>query len=337
MLSSIARSAAASMESTWAKIVAGCRTQKGEPLQGRGSGMAANESVAGLAHDLSNPVTAIQGYCSLLREEAVDNGLLRTGVRTIEAAANEAASLTRLLLILSSNRPAEIDRPLVGVAHDLGGLLTLIGNYCAFLLDGASRGSIAHADLKEVGRATESALSLVQQMLDPDDSALEARHLDLNEVICELLRSVELLVGEDIELDIDLDPEIGLVEIAPQQIERVLLNLVTNARDAMPDGGRLTIRTGNAELSPQARRGYVTLSVSDTGCGMDEGTQARLFEPLFTTKGDHGGIGLGLFTASRIIDDSDGQILVDSQPGRGSTFRICLPRIGDSYGCTTGA
>jgi two-component system cell cycle sensor histidine kinase/response regulator CckA len=162
----------------------------------------------------------------------------------------------------------------------------------------------------------------------------DTKPLDVNILVLELQSLLRQLIGEDVELETALTPGLALVEADRSQIEQSIMNLALNARDAMSKGGRLLIATANLELSEtlHARGGslapgrWVSLAVSDTGCGMDEETRARIFEPFFTTKGERG-TGLGLASVFGIVDGIGGRILVESQPDEGTTFTICLPAL----------
>ena len=153
---------------------------------------------------------------------------------------------------------------------------------------------------------------------------LNPRPLDLNAVVAEVGALLQRLLGDHVELDILAAPALGTVRADPGQIEQVIVNLVVNGRDAMPDGGKLTIRTRNAE------DGFVELSVSDTGGGMDEQTRAQVFEPFFTTREQ--GVGLGLASVYGIVQQSGGDVSVESEPGIGSTFTVRLPRVLERRG-----
>jgi PAS domain S-box-containing protein len=223
-----------------------------------------------------------------------------------------------------------------GVAHDFNNLLTVI-NGCGELLqrelppDGS-----AAVLLRELRRAGERAAGLTRQLLAfSRKQVLHPVPLGLNDVVREMADLLRRLTGEDVALDVKLGPALGCVRVDPGQIEQVLLNLVVNARDATPPGGKVTVATADAEVDeaaalphPDARPGpYVVLSVGDTGCGMDEATRARIFEPFFTTKGPGKGTGLGLAVVHGIVQQSGGFIDVQSAEGRGSTFRVHLPRL----------
>ncbi len=222
-----------------------------------------------------------------------------------------------------------------GVAHDFNNLLTAILGYSDLLanrLPGGRQGEICRRDLEEIRRAAHRAAALTSQLLAVSrKQVLAPRVLDLNLVVSDLERMLYRLIGEDIELTTELGPGLPLVKVDPGQLEQVILNLVVNARDAMPEGGRLTLATRQVAAVASGRDDAgVLLEVSDTGCGMDGSTRARIFEPFFTTKPVGHGTGLGLSTVYGIVDQSGGRIEVDSEPGCGSRFRIYLPQAEDS-------
>ena len=223
-----------------------------------------------------------------------------------------------------------------GIAHDFNNLLTVINGYSEILLTRVEGGSPLAADLQEINKAGQRAATLTRQLLAfSRRQILEPKVLDLNPVISELEKMLRRLIGEDIELAARLDPAIGRVKIDPGQLEQVIMNLAVNARDAMPQGGKLSIETVNVELDEAyaaehagARAGsYVMLAVSDEGCGMDETVKSHLFEPFFTTKEKGKGTGLGLATVYGIVKQHGGYIWVYSEVGRGTTFKIHLPRV----------
>ena len=227
-----------------------------------------------------------------------------------------------------------------GVAHDFNNLLTIITGYSQLLLDRIGQDSPLRGNLMEIKKAGDRASSLTQQLLAfSRRQVLKPKVLDLNSVVAGLEGMLQRLVGEDIHLVTALDPELGPVKADPGQIEQAIMNLVVNARDAMPQGGRLSIETANnVERTKADSRGeslkepatYAMLAVSDTGCGMDAQTQARIFEPFFTTKEVGKGTGLGLSTVYGIVEQSGGHIDVASELGRGTTFKIYLPRVDDA-------
>src|SRR5438093_1601653 len=227
-----------------------------------------------------------------------------------------------------------------GVAHDFNNLLTIITGYSQLLLDRIGQDSPLRGNLMEIKKAGDRASSLTQQLLAfSRRQVLKPKVLDLNTVVAGLEGMLQRLVGEEIHLVTALDPALGPVKADPGQIEQAIMNLVVNARDAMPQGGRLTIETANnVERTTADSRGaslkepatYAMLAVSDTGCGMDAQTQARIFEPFFTTKEVGKGTGLGLSTVYGIVEQSGGRIDVASELGRGTTFKIYLPRVDDA-------
>ncbi|HEY4053563.1 MAG TPA: ATP-binding protein [Terriglobales bacterium] len=222
-----------------------------------------------------------------------------------------------------------------GVAHDFNNLLTIIKGYSSLLLDKDPNGPDAHA-AREIQQAADRAASLTHQLLAfGRKQTLQPRILDLNLIVRGLETMLRRVVAESVEVIIATTNRIGHVKADPVQMEQVLLNLVVNARDAMPAGGKLTISTGHAEVASDVgcdetlvRAGsYITLSVRDNGIGMDAATRARIFEPFFTTKEVGKGTGLGLATVYGIIKQSNGHIEVESGPGEGTTFRVLLPKV----------
>jgi two-component system, cell cycle sensor histidine kinase and response regulator CckA len=223
-----------------------------------------------------------------------------------------------------------------GVAHDFNNLLGVITGYSELLLRGPQLGERDRRRLEQIAKAADSAASLTRQLLAfSRKQMLQPTVLDLNEILGNVEKMLRRLIGEDIEFITECEPAIGRVRADAGQIEQVIMNLAVNARDAMPKGGRLTLRTGNAELEDAATRNrpdvapgrYVVLSVADTGHGMEAATQAHIFEPFFTTKEPGRGTGLGLATVYGIVKQSGGHLEVHSEPGRGTTFAIYLPRI----------
>ncbi|MDD5308539.1 MAG: PAS domain S-box protein [Deltaproteobacteria bacterium] len=220
-----------------------------------------------------------------------------------------------------------------GIAHDFNNLLSVILSYTGFAMEEARDNGPLKDDLREVMKAAERAAVLVRQLLAfSRKQVLQPAPLNLNRIAEGNEKMLRRILGEDIELVEVLAPDLGVVRADPGQIEQVLMNLIVNARDAMPEGGTLTIETSNVEVDDELAANslattpgpYVMLAVTDTGCGMDEETKTRLFEPFFTTKGK--GTGLGLSTVYGIVRQSGGNVSVKSEPGQGTTFKIHLPR-----------
>jgi len=238
--------------------------------------------------------------------------------------------------LIQAQRMEAVGRLAGGVAHDFNNLLTVIIGFSEMVLGGLSRDEPTREMIQQVHLAGTRAASLTRQLLAfSRKQVLAPVVLDLNSLVSETEKMLCRMIGEDIALVAVLDPSLGRVKADPGQIEQVLMNLAVNARDAMPTGGRLTIATQNVEVDPSvgvafkemAAGPYVLLTVSDTGCGMDEATMAQIFEPFFTTKEVDKGTGLGLATVYGIMKQSDGAIDVTSAPGQGSAFKIYLPRL----------
>jgi signal transduction histidine kinase/ActR/RegA family two-component response regulator len=218
-----------------------------------------------------------------------------------------------------------------GIAHDFNNVLTVVLSACSLL----SRGRLdpkAHDEVELIRGAAESAASLTRQLLTfARRQNIEPRPFDLNELVTSAERLLHRVLGEDVELVVSANEPVWQVRADPRQIEQVILNLASNARAAMPRGGRLTLATTNVEIGADAARRdlgetpgrYVVLSVSDTGAGMDRDTLARIFEPFFTTK--EAGAGLGLASCYGIVTQCGGRISAESTPGSGSTFSVYLP------------
>jgi PAS domain S-box-containing protein len=226
-----------------------------------------------------------------------------------------------------------------GVAHDFNNLLMVIKGHTELLLERGCVDEWQSRKVEQIQRSAERAATLTRQLLAFSRmQVLQPKVIDLNAVVMEMGKLLPPLIGEDIELAILTDPRLGRAKADPGQIEQVIMNLAVNARDAMPQGGKLLIETLNAELDeayarlhpPLVPGHYVMLAISDTGVGMDAETQAHAFEPFFTTKGKGKGTGLGLATVYGVVKQSGGYIWLYSEPGQGTTFKIYLPRVEEA-------
>jgi PAS domain S-box-containing protein len=235
----------------------------------------------------------------------------------------------------SSQKMEAIGRLAGGIAHDFNNLLMVISGYCEFLLERVGKDPDLKQPAEEIRNAADRATSLTRQLLAfSRRQVLDPKILNLNDVVAENFTMLPRLIGEDIELVTVAGKDLWNVKADRGQIEQVIMNLVVNARDAMPDGGRLVIETANVSLDDAYVRqhpamdigDYVMLAISDTGIGMDAETQSHIFEPFFTTKGQKG-TGLGLSTVYGIVKQSGGAIWVYSEPTRGTTFKVYLPRV----------
>ena len=234
-----------------------------------------------------------------------------------------------------SQKMEAVGRLAGGVAHDFNNLLTAIIGYAELISTRAKTNALVKQNADLIRKAGEQAATLTRQLLAfSRKQILQPKVIDLNALVVEMEKLLRRVIGERFDLQSHPDAEIGRVKADPSQIEQVVLNLGVNARDAMPKGGKLVIRTENVRLdettAPQIAASlvpgdYVVLSVTDTGAGMDDETKAHIFEPFFTTKGPGKGTGLGLATVYGIVRQTGGGISVESEPGKGSTFRIYLP------------
>jgi two-component system, cell cycle sensor histidine kinase and response regulator CckA len=228
-----------------------------------------------------------------------------------------------------------------GIAHDFNNLLMVIQGYADLLAERLPERDPLRRNAEQIQTASQRATSLTRQLLAfSRKQMLAPKVLNVQSVVADMEKILHRLIGEDVRLESSSAPNLGLVKADRSQIEQVILNLAVNARDAMPDGGRLTIETANVELDatcshPPAMLSpgkYVMLAVTDNGCGMDAETQAHIFEPFFTTKEKGKGTGLGLATVYGIVKQSGGYVWVYSEPGRGTSFKVYLPRIEEPAG-----
>jgi len=239
--------------------------------------------------------------------------------------------------LLQAQKMESVGRLAGGVAHDFNNHLTVINGYCAMLLDDMDPDDPLRESVDEILLAGNRAATLTQQLLTfSRKQVAEPRVISLNDVVAEARKMLSRVIGEDIQIIAHFDPDLGSVVIDPSQMNQVLVNMAINARDAMPDGGRITIETSNIDLDEgyaahhagMKPGPYVLLTVTDTGVGMTQQVMQHIFEPFYTTKRMGVGTGLGLSTVYGIVAQAGGWIWVYSEPGRGSTFKVYLPRVG---------
>jgi PAS domain S-box-containing protein len=251
-------------------------------------------------------------------------------VRLLEQERESAEQLRQ------SQKLESVGRLAGGIAHDFNNMLTAINGYSELTLRRLKPDDPLRENVEEIKKAGERSAALTHQLLAfSRQQVLQSKVLDLNEIIIDTTTMLQRLIGEDILLNSVLNPELGRLEGDAGQLTQVLMNLVVNARDAMPDGGTLTIETTNVNVDEEFAAAhlpimpgpYVLLAITDTGIGIDEETQQHIFEPFYTTKEIGKGTGLGLATVYGIVKQSGGYIWVTSKPGKGSTFEIYLPRI----------
>jgi PAS domain S-box-containing protein len=238
--------------------------------------------------------------------------------------------------VRQSQKMEAVGRLAGGIAHDFNNLLMVIRGYAEIVLEEVPERTSVRQSIETIIRTTESAANLTRQLLSfSRKHVFSLQTLELNALVNQMSEMLRGLLGEEMEFIVRLDPNAGWLNADPGQIEQVIMNLVVNARDAMPRGGELTLET--AHLDAKAVRAlksaavpageYVMLAVSDTGVGMDASTQRQIFEPFFTTKSKEEGTGLGLSVVYNIVRGSGGHVRVSSEPGRGSMFQIFLPRV----------
>ncbi len=237
---------------------------------------------------------------------------------------------------LQAQKMEAVGRLAGGVAHDFNNLLTAVIGYSDLLLMRLPESNSQRREVTEIRRAAERGAALTKQLLAfSRRQVIESQVVDLNALVTRMADLLRRVIGDDVELVLDLRQQLGRVRVDPAQVEQALMNLAVNARDAMASGGSLTLTTGNMEvdaarsarLEGLATGTYVTLTISDTGAGMDEATRARIFEPFYTTKGPGQGTGLGLSMVHGMVHQSGGSIEVTSSLGRGTSFRLYFPRV----------
>jgi len=293
---------------------------------------------------------AISHYENHVRRKDGSFGWLLESVTMIEQGPGQPVILESTVIDITEQRRLEdqyrqaqklesIGRLAGGVAHDFNNLLTAINGYSELVLTDLSDSSPLRGPLVEIRKAGQRAASLTQQLLAfSRKQLLQPVVLDVNAVIADAEKLLKRVIGEDIDLVTRLDPGLGSVRADQGQLHQVVMNLAVNARDAMPDGGRLSVETSNEDVlatdvqdEPDGVIGpCVRVRVSDTGHGMDAETRRRVFEPFFTTKDVGKGTGLGLSTVYGIVKQSGGHIVLNSRPGEGTTFDIYLPRVAEA-------
>ena len=254
----------------------------------------------------------------------------------IERTNNAEVLRQKDLQLQHSQKMEAMGRLAGGVAHDFNNLLTVIRGFTELIVATLDPAAASRRYADELMKAANQASGLTNQLLVfSRKQVLESRLINLNDLVSNSETILRRLIGNDVALFTNLDSHLGLVKANPGQIEQVIMNLCVNARDAMPQGGSLTVKTAMSELddsrsreAPDLHPGrYVLLSVSDTGSGMDQATQAKLFEPFFTTKAPGKGTGLGLSIVYGIVKQSNGHVTVTSEVGHGTTFTIYLPQV----------
>jgi two-component system cell cycle sensor histidine kinase/response regulator CckA len=271
----------------------------------------------------------------VLEMDITAHGLVIDGRRCVLGIARDMTQARRIEEELRQAQKMEaIGRLAGGVAHDFNNILmSIVGAADLMLLD-LRPGSLAYDEAHEIKRSVQRGASLTRQLLAfSSRQATRPQLLAINDVVGGMDTMLRRLIGPEIEIEMILQPEITKVRVDPSQIEQVVLNLVVNARDAMPNGGRVTVAVDSVELDETAAIGlveghagkYARISVTDTGMGMDDRTKAQLFEPFFTTKEQGKGTGLGLSIVYGIAKQNGGYITVVSEPGRGASFLVWLP------------
>jgi len=287
-------------------------------------------------------------------QDFIIKGRLARLVPALEREIREAHSRLERRLAEAQNRKLEehfhqaqkmeaVGRLAGGLAHDFNNFLSAINGYCQVMLNTLDRADPTRAWLDEIRKAGEHAASLMRELLAfSRQQVLVLQVLDLNEAVASVENMLRHLIGKEIDLVTLPGPALWQVKADAARIKQVIVNLAVNARDAMPQGGRLTIETSNVELDaasaerhPSLTAGrYVMLAVSDTGIGMDVETRGHVFEPFFTTKEEGKGTGLGLAMVYGTVKQCGGAVWVESEPGQGATFNICLPRAGEAVELT---
>jgi len=264
---------------------------------------------------------------------AIERELREAQTRAARRVAEEALRQSEAQLRHTQKMEA-IGRLAASVAHDFNNIITAVLGHSELLLKKLSAGDPLRQNVEPIEKCGHMAAALTKQLLAFSRKGKgESRILKLNDVVINIETMLRRLIAKEIEFCMEIDPSAGHIQADPSQIEQIIMNLVVNARDAMPAGGKLTIKTANIFLSEQEKKtlstsekSYVLLTIMDTGTGMSEEVKARLFEPFFTTKPPGKGTGLGLATCFGIVKENNGHIEVHSQTGKGTTFKIYFPR-----------
>lgn len=271
-----------------------------------------------------------------LRFIPVPDGVCILSLDVSERKRSEAALERSEAQLRHAQKMEAVGRLAGGLAHDFNNILSAILSYTKLLLVDMPANDPLRADIEEIDGAGMRAAELTKQLLAfSRQQVIEPRPVDLNGIFAGIMSMIRRLLGADVELTLLPAPRLGTVLADPGAIEQILLNLVVNARDAMPGGGKLTVETRNVDLDEDYAHDhlgvepgpYVMFAVTDTGSGMDKETQARVFEPFFTTKDKHKGTGLGLSTVFGLVKQSGGHVWLYSEPGEGTTFKVYLPRV----------
>jgi len=274
----------------------------------------------------------------LIQVEAFCSVTEFNGQRAILATVHDISDRVKLEDQLRQAQKMEaVGRLAGGIAHDFNNLLTAIRGNAELMSHRVTKDPAMAAEVDEILHAADRAASLTRQLLAfSRKQVLQPVALDMNEIVAGVSRMARRIIGTHVQLRLDLSSSIAQVLADPAQVEQVLLNLIVNARDAMPSGGTITVHTANATLDGDAPEilqagiapgAFVMLAVSDDGIGMDQATQARIFEPFFTTKEQGRGTGLGLSTVYGIVRQTGGAVTVESERGKGASFRVYLPAI----------
>lgn len=300
-----------------------------------------NTPVLGPNREISYVIHRVEDVTDFMRvrQQGKEEHQLAEELR-IRAEQMEAEIYTRARQLAEANRQRleSLGRLAGGIAHDFNNLLGVVLGHARLLGEAQADDSTLKPGLEAIQQAAESAAGLTRQLLAfSRQQVLEPKVLNTNGVLAGIESLIRRLIGENIQFEIHPEPDLGRVKADPGQLEQVIMNLAINARDAMPDGGRLVIETRNVELDdayvrehPGSAAGrFIAVSVSDTGLGISPEVQPRIFEPFFTTKERGHGTGLGLATVYGIVKQSGGYITVYSEPGMGTSFRVYLPRVDD--------